>query len=208
MFEMAKKMSTIRSMWASILFAIAASNSISQPSFASAQQVCSCSPTVYKWELDFANSCNYFPPNVVDPNDIGIDIGPNTGVNGAICEVKFSNPSPTDDLIPVIVTGYQFVELDSNFAVIKSAGSAPNFVPLGDGGVLEYISETAAGTQIPSSIIATITANNAQGTEIKLEWLVRFSNECETIPFQAGDSLGWTVFSFVSSVSVWSKLRM
>ena len=183
-------------MWASILFAIAASNSISQPSFANAQQVCSCSPTVYKWKLDFANSCNYVPPGAVDPNDIGIDIGPDLGVIAATCEVRILNPtSPMDTLIPVIVTGFQFVELDSNFEQIKVVGSGPDFIPLGDGGVLEYTSETAAGTETPGGMLATIFANNAQGTEIQLEWFVRFSNKCETIPFQDGNSLGWLVFS-------------
>jgi len=180
-------------MWASIIFAIAASNSMSQPSFATAQQVCSCSPTIYKWNLDFANSCTN--------DNIGIDIGPGLGVSAALCEVNIlDSTSPDDTLVqastvPFSVTGFQFLELDEEFQVIKATVSGPpDFIPLSDGGVLEYTSETAAGTRIPVALSATVFATNSQGKDIQLQWLVRFSNLCETIPFKDGDSLGWLVF--------------
>lgn len=89
-----------------------------------AQQVCSCLPTIYKWKLDFANSCNFVPSGVVDPNDIGNNIGPDLGVTEATCEVKLLNPtSPIDmSLIPVSVTGFQFLELYSSFEQIRAVG--------------------------------------------------------------------------------------
>jgi len=117
-------------------------------------------------------------------------------VSVALCEVNIlDSTSPDDTLVPFSVTGFQFKELDEEFQVIKvTANGPPDFIPLNDGGVLEYTSETAAGTRIPTAMSATVFATNSQGTELKLQWFVRFSNLCETIPFQDGDSLGWLVF--------------
>jgi hypothetical protein len=176
----------------STLIAIVAS--ITQLSFVSGK-ICSCSPTVYRWTLDFASSCN-FGPGIEQPS-IGIDIGQDLGVTAAICKVSVVNPTnDLDALVPVMVTGFQFIELDNNLETIKieSSSGGPDFIPLQDGDVLQYTSETASGTEIPAAMAAFVFAENSQGTALQLEWFIDFSNLCETIPFQNDDSLGWLVF--------------
>jgi len=164
---------------------------ISQLSFASGQQVCSCTPTIYRWKLDFSSSCN-FGRDVEQPS-IGIEIGRDFGVTNAICGVSTVNPSDDgNNLIPVKITKFQFVELDRNGSDIKSEGAGP--ISLQDGDIIQYNSETAIGTEIPARMTAFVFAENSQGDEIQLQWTVVFSNRCETIPFKDGDSLGWLVF--------------
>jgi hypothetical protein len=160
------------------------------------QDTCSCSPLVYRWTLDFSNSCN-FSSQGNPSGDIGISVGLQEAVQSATCSVKIEKPtSPVteESLQPVLVKGFQFVELGVNLQRIKVVSNPLNFVPLLDGGALEFTSEAASGMEMPSALIAFIFAENADGDDIQLEWLIRFSTLCDVAPFQVGDSLGWLKF--------------
>lgn len=160
------------------------------------QETCSCSPLVYQWTLDFSNSCNFSSQGNAN-GEIGIAVGPQEGVQSATCSVKIEKPTVAvteESLQPVLVKGFQFVELGANLQRIKVMSNPLNFVPLLDGGVLEFTSEAASGMEMPSALIAFVFAENKDGDDIQLEWLIRFSTLCDVVPFQVGDSLGWMTF--------------
>mmetsp|Transcript_12580 Transcript_12580/g.23589 ORF Transcript_12580/g.23589 Transcript_12580/m.23589 type:complete len:416 (+) Transcript_12580:422-1669(+) len=170
--------------------------------FVFSQDTCSCSPLVYRWTLDFSNICNFSSQG--NPNgNIGISVGPQgEAVESATCSVKIENPtSPVTErsLQPVLVKGFQFIELGDNLQRIKVMSTPSNFQPLLDGGVLEFTSAAASGMEMPTALIAFVFAENADGDDIQLEWLIRFSTLCDVVPFQVGDSLGWLRFSGVTN---------
>ena len=142
---------------------------------------CSCTPLVYKWKLNFAKTCP--PPN--------INLGEFAGISDAFCKVTGVGP-------PIQVVSYQIIELDQSLVPIKV--EARSNLALGDGDVIGFSSLTAVEPAVISGgLQATLDAINSDLEEIKLEWIVRFSNLCEVYPFQYGDNLGW--MEIVMSVS-------
>lgn len=133
---------------------------------------CSCTPLVYKWKLNFAKTCP--PPN--------INLGEFDGISDAFCKVT--------GVDPIQVVSYQIIELDQSLAPIKV--KARSNLALGDGDVIAFSSLTAVEpTVISGGLQATLDAIDSNLEQIKLEWIVRFSNLCEVYPFQDGDNLGW-----------------
>lgn len=123
---------------------------------------------MYRWTLNFTKTCNG-----------GLDNG---GVTRFFCLVDDTS------LVPVIVTGYTFTELDQDNQVVKNNSTFP-VIPLWSGGVLTFTSQL----EIPKGFQATLIAENLSGEEIELEWFVIFSNLCEIDPFAIGDNMGWMV---------------
>jgi hypothetical protein len=81
-------------------------------------EICSCTPLVYTWNLDFSKTCSR--------NDININIGENTGIRSAACDVIDPNvigPSNVTDFNPVVVTSYQIIELGLDLIPIKVDGT-------------------------------------------------------------------------------------
>jgi hypothetical protein len=175
------------------------------PSLTTAQsdRICSCAPLAYQWKLDFSQTCDYSTTG--NPNgNIGTNIGPDKGVKSATCTVLIENQQfemTEESLVPVLITGYQLIELGQSLERIKVEAGGDDFIPLVDGGVLTFESTSKEeGGEIPGAFIAFVFAQNANGEEIELQWFTRYSNLCETDLFGNGDSMGWMVF--VSSVRV------
>lgn len=155
-------------------------------------QNCSCTPLIYRWTLDFSKTCG-------TDEDINVDIGPGKGITSAECNIRVENPAfamTEDSLVPVKVLGYQLIELGESFERIKvDAESFGSSSPLLDGAKIEFTSETAAVVdEVSEGFVVFVTAENALGETIDLQWIVTFSNLCEKDVFKPGDSVGWMVF--------------
>ncbi len=164
----------------------------------SQQKLCSCAPLIYKWKLDFSQTCNY--NTVGNPNGpIGTNIGPNQGAEFASCSL-FSEAGGFGDesvsMIPVSIIGYQLIELGQNLQRIKVAREhGGDFVPFADGEILTFDSHYLIDeSEMPRGFIIFLFAKNMDGIQIELQAMVRYSNLCDIPPFQEGDSLGWIVF--------------
>ena len=155
--------------------------------------LCSCTPLVYKWKLDFTQSC---PP-------ANISVGNDAGVKDAYCTV--TNGSNLTDLKPVSVTSYQIIELDDFLVPIK-VKAEPNPLPLEvetsksmitlkDGDEISFSSITGVQPSVISGgLQARMDGLNSADEKIVLEWIVRYSNLCEVYPYSDGNSLGWMEF--------------
>ena len=155
-------------------------------------QNCSCTPLIYRWTLDFSKTCG-------TDEDINVDIGPGKGITSAECNIRVENPAfamTEDSLVPVKVLGYQLIELGKSFERIKvDAESFGSSSPLLDGAEIEFTSETAAVVdEVSGGFVIFVTAENASGETIELQWIMSFSNLCEKDVFKPGDSVGWIVF--------------
>ena len=178
--------------------------SLAQTTFTYAQDdVCSCSPSIYKWTLDFSSSCSYtgFP----DPDgSIGIDIGPGKGVSDASCQITMENQLTSEAFMtPVKVTGYQIIEQDASATALKTESKSN--LNLNDGEEISYTSFTSmAGLEVedyPFFLFVIVFAENENGEEIQLETLVKFSGTCALEVFGNGDTIGW--LKFVSNVCLY-----
>eukprot|EP00554_Chaetoceros_debilis_P013853 CAMPEP_0194115890 /NCGR_PEP_ID=MMETSP0150-20130528/24766_1 /TAXON_ID=122233 /ORGANISM="Chaetoceros debilis, Strain MM31A-1" /LENGTH=394 /DNA_ID=CAMNT_0038806463 /DNA_START=304 /DNA_END=1488 /DNA_ORIENTATION=- len=149
-------------------------------------QACSCSPLIYKWKLDFTQSC--------PPPGLSLGIGDGKGITSVECDVTMGNPEDPVDLDPKNVTYYQIIELDEKLAPVKV--NSETDLGLLDGERMSFVSVTASETElVTGGIQASVYALNAAGNEIRLTWIVRYSNLCEAKPYEVGDSIGWMVYN-------------
>jgi hypothetical protein len=162
-------------------------------------KVCSCTPTVYKWKLDFSQTCDYAYIGKSN-GTIGIDVGPGFGVKDANCAIMIDNQENLDEetFVPTKVTRYQMIEyikVGENLERIMDVSHPEGFGGLFDGDILSFTSSfESIDNQIPSALVAYLFAENAKGETIQLQWFVIFSNICDKIPFRKEDHLGWTVY--------------
>lgn len=146
------------------------------------QDICSCTPLVYEWKLDFQRKC--IPTNIT--------IGPNEGIVEMFCSIGKGPLSNATDLTPIKVTSYQIIELDLELTPLKSEASSN--VDLKDGDKVTFASITAAQESFSGGIQVSLFGVNSAMEQVVLEWLVRYSNLCETVPYSIGDSIGWMVY--------------
>jgi hypothetical protein len=142
--------------------------------------LCSCTPLVYTWKLDFSSSC---PP-------ANITVGNGAGIQDVYCAVKADGLT---DKVPISVTSYQIIELDQLLIPVKVKTESD--INLKDGDLISFSSITSAEPNtFAGGLQATVDGLNSANESIVLEWIVRFSNLCEVYPFSNGDSLGWMKF--------------
>ena len=145
--------------------------------------LCACNPSIYRFTLDFAAIC---PPP-------GIEFGPETGIDQWFCRTDADDDAVTD-LTPMSVTSYIVLELDKELQVIKQFFRGD--LDLQDGDTFEYKSVTAGSQSVspdeyPGAMQMALTGLNAQGDEITSQWIVTFTNNCDVLPFEEGDSMSW-----------------
>lgn len=146
-------------------------------------EICSCSPLVYRWKIDFSLSC--LP--------VGLNVGPSQGITNFDCDVVGDDASITD-LKPIVITSYQLSELDMNLQVFKSEAAQDLSLTTGD--VVEFRSETSVNSAFYSGgFQAIFDAKNELGQSIRFTWILVFSNICEVDPFETGQSIGWLSIS-------------
>ena len=163
-----------------VLFLLWAPQSIAQKGV----NICSCTPLVYKWVLDFDGVCP--PPNVRIGTGSSI-----TGIKEVSCNT-FAQSGVTD-LVPINITRYEILELNRGLETQK--GVIRSDLSLKEGDVISFNSESVAFPSFVSGgLQAELRATNAKGEEIILFFLVRFTNKCAEEPFENGDSIGWMKF--------------
>ncbi|KAG7354137.1 hypothetical protein IV203_003493 [Nitzschia inconspicua] len=150
-------------------------------------ELCSCAPNTYEFTLDFALFC---PP-------VNITVG--DAVAATTCMVSpFGDPSVID-LIPVVVTSIDILELNRNLRIMMQENIAGNF---SDGDTFQYTSYAALPGEIvnpedlPRAIQVNIIGVNANDEPIINVYLITFTNNCGSYPVLfEGQSAGWTRFS-------------
>ena len=153
------------------------------------QDICSCAPSTYDFELDFALFC---PP---------VNITQGDAVAATTCMVSpFGDPEVVD-LIPVAVQSIDILELNQNLDIIVQENIAGSF---GDGDRFSYTSIAAAPgdivdpVDVPRAIQLNIIGVNQFDQPIINVYLITFTNDCQAYPvFFEGQYAGWT--RFVSS---------
>jgi hypothetical protein len=145
--------------------------------------VCSCSPSTFIFTLDFTLSC---PPTL---------LGKNAGLLETACNISPLFDRNITDLVPVVATQIQILELDRSAQILDQL-SKPGEYATGD--TITYSSLSADGVEteadIPGSIQVSVTASNADGGQLLLVWIAKYSNACDAYPlFSAGESAGWIV---------------
>jgi hypothetical protein len=157
--------------------------------FVSAQNdgVCSCTPLVYNWKLDFSRTCSR--------SYVNIPTGKGTGIIEASCDIIDPNivgPSVTD-FKPISIVSYQIIELGLDLIPVKVDGQSN--VTLSNESAIVFSSLTAAKQNVTSGgLQATLIALNTDQQRIELNWIVKYSNLCENLPYSVESSLGWMVF--------------
>lgn len=145
--------------------------------------ICACSPVAYEWRLNFSRSC--------EDTTVGGE-----GVLSADCNTTPFQEEVTN-LVPVVVTSIDILELDQDFLVLKKAS---NFVNLLDGDRFQFISSAVDpavvnATHIPKALEMSIVAENSAQQPLFMQWLITYSNDCNAFPVvTSGDEIGWTVF--------------
>jgi hypothetical protein len=149
------------------------------PTSSPTEKQCSCSPRVYYLQLDFDLGC---PLNVTDSR----------GIQGqSLC--GFSKNQ--QNVKPIVVTEVSIKELAPFTLEVKKEHIWQNETLL-NGASIRFVSLSDEGIFL-GGLEGRIKAINAEG-EFENFFKVEFSNTCEILPFNVGDSLGFLVFVSVS----------
>ena len=148
-------------------------------------ELCSCSPTVFSFTLDFAGSC---PGSLVDADG--------NPINGAIlnssCVTAVVAQDPTAGLQPVRVDAVIIQEFNMdeviNFTTLTG--------PFEDGAVIVYpsISSYANLTEayFPFGIQLTLTGKNSDDSTVINDVAVTYTTDCDEWPvYPLGSTIGW-----------------
>jgi hypothetical protein len=149
---------------------------------------CSCTPLVYNWKLDFSRTCSR--------SNFNITTGAGTGILEASCDVSDPNimgPSVTD-FTPISVVSYQIIELDLDLIPVKVDGQSNNITLFSESTVIFSSFTAAQQNATAGGLKASMIGLNADQQRIQLNWIVKYSNLCDMIPYSLEDSLGWMIF--------------
>uniref|UniRef100_A0A7S4JNB7 Uncharacterized protein n=1 Tax=Odontella aurita TaxID=265563 RepID=A0A7S4JNB7_9STRA len=151
---------------------------------------CSCSPTIYRWTLNFNASCP--PPD--------LSICPTCDVSDLFCDVK--SDSDVTDQVPVVVESYTVLELDEELSAIKKLDPRKG-LELRNGDEIEYASITAGNEEGPlkkwlGGLQMSIDGRNAAGEKLQSQWIIKFSGRCDVLPFRLEDGIGWIIFTGIT----------
>lgn len=152
---------------------------------ATAQDLCSCSPSTYTFTLDFSLTC---PP---------VSVTRNPAITATFCQISplgDANETITD-LVPVEVESLGILELGQEFEVLSQQNITGPFV---SGDTFDYtslIDADAYDGEAVRVIQLNIFATNALGESIVNFFAISFTNTCDEYPaLIEGDSAGWTKF--------------
>jgi hypothetical protein len=150
--------------------------------------VCGCSPPTYTFLLDFTLFC---PP---------IDINRNPGIQSLSCLISPFG-APTTDLVPVLITHVDVLELDQSNNVLVQSRIDGDFL---SGETFSYTSilnnteEIDSTEEIPRALQMNLNAKNEAGVTLINVFVITFSNQCGAVPvFESTSSVqsaGWAVF--------------
>lgn len=149
------------------------------------QDICSCTPQVYEFTLDFGLFC---PP---------VNITTGGAVAATSCLISpFGNPN-VDDLVPVSVQSIDVLELGQDLRVLVQENIVGVFR---DGDKFNYMSIAATPSNIdsevdvPRAIQINIVGTNKFDELLINVFIITFTNSCGSYPVLfEGQSAGWTV---------------
>ena len=122
-----------------------------------------------------------------------IEVSDNRGLEGSTCFYVEIDPDHDNDFKPVAITDLSFVELDQTLTGIKVLNKFDT--RLEDGDIVKYTSVTSSNTTvITGGLSGTFRAINQANHSFTLEFILKFSNRCEILPFNISDRLGYFVF--------------
>jgi hypothetical protein len=136
-------------------------------------------------QLNLLSTC---PPS-------NITTGPSSGIDRLECFVT----SADSDMVPVTVTSYVIAELDQNLQPVRVKNV--HNVTLFTGDNVTFMSTTHSEPAFVSGgLQVSINGINAGSQIVTLQFLVEFTNLCNTPPFSDGDSVGW--LTIVSNIII------
>ena len=141
--------------------------------------LCACNPSKYRFTLNFAAVC---------PTP-GSNFGPETGIGFLSCGTNRDSA-----VIPVSINRIIINEYDQKLQAIKQFFQEG--LDLRDGDTFDFTSSIAENGPdiIPGAMAMVLTGADAQGGEVTTQWFAIFTNKCDVLPFEEGNSLGWATF--------------
>ena len=153
----------------------------------SAQTLCGCSPSLYKFRLNFGLSCA----------DTSISVS--NGISDVVCN---TNPNVSVNPPSAEATSIQILELDQFQKILRTDMITD---VQRDGDEIEYrsyiaSSQTPVVDRVPGSLEVAIMARDETSTNIYQQWVIQFTNACDVYPvISPGQQIGW--------ISMVSKFR-
>lgn len=146
--------------------------------------LCSCSPTVFSFTLDFAGTC---PGNLVNADGEPI----NEGIGDQSCFTTVISQDPNNRQ-PVVIDTVTILELNMD-AVINSTTLSG---PFANGDVITYSSISSYGnlteTYFPFGLQMTLNGENSDGATVINAVAIEYTNDCEVWPiYPDGSTIGW-----------------
>lgn len=128
---------------------------------------CTCSPLVYRWELNFDGTCS---------------IPDNDGVSSfSTCRVEDGTPIKVDKLV--------FAEYDNDLGLVNWQELPGEWL---NGDIMEVESITNKDPNVVTSFAAfELEAINAEGDDILFQWIVDYTNACGVDPYTNVTNIGW-----------------
>lgn len=165
-----------------LLLVLFVSSSRAQVETEDGDELCSCSPTVFRFTLDFAATC----PGNLDNGD---------GIENVDCQTLVLGPDQSDTT-PVLVDTFTILELNDD-QVINSTTLAGPFV---DGDEIEYASISSyrnlTESYFPVGLEMTLIGENSnQETVVNIISIRYDTSECNEWPVIPADTMiGWVDF--------------
>lgn len=146
--------------------------------------LCSCSPTVFNFTVDFEGSC---PGNLEDEDGDPI----NDAISDSTCFVTVL-AADNGNQVPVIVNDIIILELNDDTVINSTTLQGP----FGDGEVITYASISSynnlTASYFPFGLQITLTGENSDGTTVVNSVAIEYTNDCDEWPVYPDDAqIGW-----------------
>ena len=167
--------------------------------------VCSCSPSVYDFTIDFSLSCPIGEPLELILED---------GIDSAECAITPNDTTniTQQSLIPTAITTIMIREIGQNNTVLVEQSITGKFMHGDSFRYITYLASTTStgddnNTNIPKVIQFDFTAQNVFGEDIMAVFLIEFANDCTSYPIiQTGHTGGWIRFVSTALSCAMSKM--
>ena len=159
-----------------------------QPPAEVGTELCACTPRTYDFTVDFSLTC---PP-------VNVTIG--AAIENTSCITSPYGNLNTPNLVPVVISRINILELGQNFTVVKQTTIDEEWR---NGDTLQYASITATPAEVttvsdvPKALQINLEGRNAEGDKLINVLIISFSNGCgrSSYPvFEEGNSAGWLQF--------------
>lgn len=160
---------------------------------ASGDEICSCSPTILQFTLDFAGSC----PGNIDENE-------NDAIAQTTCDILVVSPDNQSNTQPVVVDTITILELNQNDVINSTLLQGP----FADGDIIEYASISSyrnlTETYFPFGLQLILNGENSDIVTVINAIAIDYeTSECNEWPvFQSDSAIGWIQIVRILSVLI------